>query len=73
VKNFLAHQALAHGEATRFAQFARQMPLSTPLVRVPVFPAFPGDFGGLINLSSYLFGNAQKPKSRRTVNAARSR
>lgn len=62
VENFLAHQTLAHGEATRFAQFAHRVPPATPLVRVPVFPAFPGDFGGLINLSSYLFGNSQRRK-----------
>jgi anion-transporting ArsA/GET3 family ATPase len=68
VKNLFAHQTLAHGEAARFAQFARRVPSTTPLIRVPVFPAFPGDFSGLINLSSYLFDNSQRRKLRRKSN-----
>ena len=64
VKNFLAHQTLAQGEAARFVKFANNLSPTTPFVRVPVFPAFPGDFGGLISLSSYLFSDSKRRKLR---------
>jgi len=65
VKNFLAHQTLAQGETIRFTQFAEQLSSTTPLIRVPVFPEFPGDFRGLINLASHLFPTTAPPKPRR--------
>jgi len=65
VKNFFAHQALADGEASRFTQFAKKLPTTTPFVRVPVLPAFPGDFSGLISLCGYLFPAARKIQSSR--------
>lgn len=68
VKNFLAHQTLAHGEAIRFAQFSNSLSSTTPCVRIPIFPAFPGDFSGLINLSSYLFLSPKGRKLRRKHN-----
>ena len=65
VKNFLAHQTLATGEAIRFSQFANNLSPATPVVRVPVLPAFPGDFGGLISLCSYLFPAARRSQPHR--------
>lgn len=66
VTNFFAYQTLAAGEATRFAQFTKKLPPRTPFVRVPVVPALPGDFGGLIRLCSYVFPAmaGQKPRRR---------
>jgi len=60
VHNFLAHQTLAEGEALRFAQFVKSLPSPIPCVRVPVFPAFPGDFAGLISLCAHLFPSAKE-------------
>ena len=65
VKNFLAHQTLATGEAIRFSQFVNNLSPATPVVRVPVLPAFPGDFGGLISLCSYLFPAARRSQPHR--------
>ncbi len=69
VQNFLAHQTLAEGEALRFAQFVKRLPSPIPCVRVPVFPAFPGDFGGLISLCVHIFPpvKEQKPRRKRKV------
>ena len=63
--NFFAHQTLAAGEATRFAQFSKNLPPRMPLVRVPVVPALPGDFGGLVRLCSYVFPTVVRQKPRR--------
>jgi len=73
VKNFFAHQALADGEATRFAEFTKKLSPTTPVVRVPLLPAFPGDFGGLISLCSYLFPVAKKQESPRKNKGKASR
>ena len=45
-KEFFAHQALAEGEATRFAEFTKNLSPTTPFVRVPVLPAFPETSAG---------------------------
>ncbi len=60
VKNFFSHQTSADGEAARFAQFIKKLPPTTPFVRLPTLPAFPGDFGGLIRLCSYLFPSVKE-------------
>jgi len=73
VRNFFAHQALAEGEATRFAEFTKKLSPTTPVVRVPIFPAFSGDFGGLISLCSYLFPVAKKQESPRKNKGKASR
>jgi anion-transporting ArsA/GET3 family ATPase len=54
-KNFLAYQALARGEGLRLEDFERNLTADTPVVRVPVLPAFPADIGGLLILHKYLF------------------
>ncbi len=53
-QNFLAYQIRARGEARRLQRFSRAFPVSIPLVRVPAFPAFPADLGGLVTLHQYL-------------------
>jgi|SRR5581483_10938418 len=63
--NFFAYQTLAAREAARFAQFSKNLPSRTPLVRVPVIPALPGDFGGLVRLCSYVFPTVAGQKPRR--------
>jgi anion-transporting ArsA/GET3 family ATPase len=65
IQNFRAHQTLAEGEVRRFTQFVKKLPSPMPYVRVPVFPTFPGDFGGLISLCTHIFPTAKEQKPRR--------
>lgn len=64
VENFLAYQALAHGERVRLEHFQRGFPADMPLICIPVLPAFPADLGGLFTLHRYLFGEAAPRKFR---------
>lgn len=65
VQNFFTHQTLAEGETLRFSQFVKKFSSPIPFVRVPAFPTFPGDFGGLISLCAHIFPPVKEQKPRR--------
>jgi len=64
-QNFLAYQTRARGEERRVAHFSRRFSPDVSFVRVPLFPAFPADLGGLVTLHQYLCRAAQPKSSRR--------
>jgi len=66
-ENFFISQRLARAEEARLEQFARVLPATIPLVRIPLLPALAANFTGLTALHHYLFLERKSRQSRRSV------